>query len=147
MHAFIDTSYFFARLVQRDQWHSKAKRAAASANLVAVTSSLVVNETASLLQAKGMFSAALTFLRGIRGAPDIRIIYVDPVLQAEAWDLFGKWGQMGANVVDCASFAIMRSLSIRKAFTFDQHFRAAGFETLRLARQAAREAATPVFGR
>ena len=131
MQAFIDTSYFFARLVRQDQWHSKAKKAAAAPNLAAVTSTLVINETASLLQAKGMFQAALAFLSGIRGSPEIRIIHVDPALQAEAWDLFGKWGAMGANVIDCASFAIMRDLSIRKAFTFDQHFRAAGFEILR----------------
>ena len=130
MQAFIDTSYFFARLVAHDQWHSKAKRAA-SANLAAVTSSLVLNETASLLQAKGMFPTALTFLAGVRHSEQIRVIHVDPVLQAEAWDLFGKWGATGANVVDCASFAIMRSLSIRRAFTFDHHFQVAGFEILR----------------
>ena len=91
MHAFIDTSYFYARLVQNDQWHKRAQKAAAAPNLVAVTSSLVVSETASLLQAKGKFSAAPTFLRGIRSGSEIRIIHVDPVLQAEAWDLFGKW--------------------------------------------------------
>ncbi|MBI3666788.1 MAG: type II toxin-antitoxin system VapC family toxin [Acidobacteria bacterium] len=130
MQVFIDTSYFFARLVARDQWHHKAKKAV-SRHLAAVTSSLVVNETISLLQAKGMFSAALTFLRGIRDSPDVRIIHVDPVLQAEAWDLFGRWGASGANPVDCASFAIMRSLGIKKAFTFDAHFRTAGFEILR----------------
>ncbi|MBI3696241.1 MAG: type II toxin-antitoxin system VapC family toxin [Acidobacteria bacterium] len=120
MQASIDTSYFFARLVKRDPWQ-----------LAAVTSSLVINETVSLLQARNMFSAALTFLRGIRSRPDLRIVYVDAVLQAEAWDLFGRWGATGATVVDCASFAIMRGLSIRKAFTFDEHFAAAGFEILR----------------
>ena len=130
MRVFIDTSYFFARLVERDQWHEKAKQAV-KPGLSAVTSSLVINETISLLQARGRFASALTFLRGIRSRPDMRIIHVDPVLQAEAWDLFGRWGAAGANVVDCSSFAIMHSLSIRKAFTFDEHFRAAGFETLR----------------
>jgi predicted nucleic acid-binding protein len=29
------------------------------------------------------------------------------------------------------SFAVMRKLAIRKAFTFDEHFRLAGFEILR----------------
>jgi hypothetical protein len=130
MHVFIDTSYFFARLVKRDQWHRQAC-AAAAMETTPVTSSLVVNETVSLLQAKGVLSAALTFLRGIRSTDDIRVIHVDPVLQAEAWDLFGKWGPAGVTIVDCSSFAIMRSLSIRRAFTFDEHFSAAGFETLR----------------
>src|SRR6266581_3036109 len=76
MQAFIDTSYFFARLATHDQWHNKAKRAASARNLAAVTSSLVVNETASLLEANEMFSAALTFLSGVRGSAEIRIIHV-----------------------------------------------------------------------
>ena len=130
MRVFIDTSYFFARLVVRDQWHEKAMKAVVS-HMDAVTSSVVINETISLLQAKGMLSAALAFLRGVRSSPDIRIIHVDPVLQAEAWNLFRQWGAIGANAVDCASFAVMRSLSIKKAFTFDEHFQEAGFEILR----------------
>ena len=62
-------------------------------------------------QARGFFPAAVTFLK-------------------EAWDLFARWGSAGANAVDCVSFAIMRRLSIEKAFTFDELFRLAGFETL-----------------
>ena len=130
MRVFIDTGYFFARLVARDQWHERAKKAVPP-DLEAVTSSLVINETISLLQAKGMFSAALSFLRGIRGRPGVRIVHIDAVLQAKAWELFGRWGATGANAVDCASFAVMESLSIRKAFTFDEHFEIAGFKTLR----------------
>ena len=130
MQVFIDTSYFFARMVENDQWHKRAKKAGRSYRS-AVTSSLVINETVSLLQAKGMFSAALAFLRGIRNTPEVRIIYLDPVLQSEAWDLFSRWGGSGANAVDCASFAVMRSFSIKKALTFDQHFRTAGFEILK----------------
>ena len=61
----------------------------------------------------------------------MQIVYVDAVLQSEAWDLFHRWGGSGANPVDCASFAIMRRMNIRKAFTFDQHFRTAGFEIIR----------------
>ena len=129
MLTFIDTSYFFARLVASDQWHERAKRAA-KPGLRSVTSSLVINETISLLQAKGFFSPALTFLRGIRLSSDVRVIYPDAALQSEAWDLFGKWGGSGANAVDCVSFAVMRSLRIKKAFTFDKHFHQAGFEIL-----------------
>jgi hypothetical protein len=39
-------------------------------------------------------------------------------------------GPSRANAVDGVSFAIMRKLSIRKAFSFDNHFRSAGFDTL-----------------
>lgn len=130
MNAFIDTSFYIARIMTHDQWHAKAL-CAVRPGMSFLTSSLVLNETISLLQARGFFSAAVSFLRTIRLRQDLLIIYPDAVVQSDAWDMFARWGAAGANAVDCVSFAIMRKLSIRKAFTFDEHFRTAGFETLR----------------
>jgi len=126
---FLDTCYFVAFLVPSDQWFQKAVDAA-RADFRAVTSSLVVNETVSLLQARGLLSTALAWLSGIRADPKILIIYVDAALQVEGWSLYHRYAGAGANAIDCASFAVMRSLNIKQAFTFDQHFRAAGFEIL-----------------
>ncbi len=130
MNVFADTGSFVATVLPDDQWHRAAAEAdRAGAELV--TSNLVVNETVSLLQRRGLLSVALEFLQKTREAPDLQIIYLDAPLQAEAWDLFLRYAGNGASAVDCTSFAIMRRLRIRKAFTFDRHFRAAGFETLR----------------
>ncbi len=129
MTVFLDTGYFVAFLVPRDQWFRKAVDAART-DLRAVTSSLVVNETVSLLQARGLLSTALAWLSGIRADPKTLIIYVDAPLQVEGWSLFHRYAGSGANAIDCTSFAVMRSLNIKQAFTFDQHFRAAGFEIL-----------------
>ena len=130
MTVFVDSGFYVAFLVPRDQWFDAAERAARN-TFRPVTSSLVVNETVSLLQARGLLSTALAWLSEIREDPDTQIVYVDAPLQSEAWDLFHRWGASGANAVDCASFALMRRMNIRKAFTFDQHFRTAGFEILR----------------
>lgn len=129
MTVFLDTSYFIALQMDNDQWHESAARINRS-GLRLITSSLVINETLSLLQVRGFFSAALEFLQRLRSDPDTHIVYVDSPLQAEAWDLFHRWGGAGVSIVDCASFAIMMSQRIRKAFTFDRHFRTAGFEIL-----------------
>ncbi len=129
MTVFLDTGYFVAFLVPRDQWFRKAVDAART-DLRAVTSSLVVNETVSLLQARGLLSTALAWLSGIRADPKTLIIYVDAPMQVEGWSLFHRYAGSGANAIDCTSFAVMRSLNIKQAFTFDQHFRAAGFEIL-----------------
>jgi len=126
---FLDTSYFVAFLVPRDQWFQEAVHAART-DFRAVTSSLVVNETISLLQARGLLSTALAWLSGIRADPKTLIIYVDAALQVEGWSLYHRYAGAGANAIDCTSFALMRSLNIKHAFTFDQHFRAAGFEIL-----------------
>jgi predicted nucleic acid-binding protein len=130
MNAFVDTSYYIARVMPRDQWHAKAVRAVRP-GIGFITSALIVNETISLLQARGLFSAAIAFLQEARANKDVLIIYPDAALQTEAWDLFARWGGAGANAIDCVSFAIMRKLSIKKAFTFDEHFHTAGFDILR----------------
>jgi predicted nucleic acid-binding protein len=130
VNAFVDTSFYIARIMPRDQWHAKALRSVRP-GVAFITSALVINETISLLQARGLFSAAIAFLREARLNQDVLIIYPDAALLSEGWDLFARWGGAGANAVDCVSFAIMRKLSIRKAFTFDEHFHTAGFEILR----------------
>jgi predicted nucleic acid-binding protein len=129
MRVFVDTSFYIACALPRDQWRQRAADAP-HPGMSFVTSSLVINETAALLQRKH-FSAALTFLHEVRANLELEIVHLDAGLQSEAWDLFSRWGAAGATPVDCASFAIMKRFSIRKAFTFDEHFQKAGFEILR----------------
>ena len=125
----MDTSYYVARILPKDQWHAAALKTVQK-GMTFFTSSLVINEVVSLLQSRGYRSVALTFLERVRHSEEVQIIYPDPVMQAEAWDLFGRWAGSGANAVDCVSFAMMSRMGIQKAFTFDAHFRAAGFETI-----------------
>ena len=47
-----------------------------------------------------------------------------------AWLAYENREAYGAGIVDHVSFMIMRRLGVSKAFTNDQHFRAAGFEAL-----------------
>jgi uncharacterized protein len=129
MRVFVDTAYYIARAMPRDQWHKAAVKAVRP-GMTFFTSSPVVNEAISLLQARGHFSAALTILDRVRQSDDVQILYADAALQEEAWDLFGEWGGSGASAVDCLSFAMMNRMGIRRAFTFDDYFRAAGFEIL-----------------
>ena len=126
MTVFVDTSYFIARMQASDQWHAAAV-AADDPTLDLVTSSAVINETITLLQKRGFLSLALDFLREIRSGSDITVVYIDAAIQAEAWDLYARYSGHGAGGVDCTSFAMMRRLGIKRAFTFDKHFRAAGF--------------------
>ena len=114
----------------QDQWHRAAVRAVGP-GMRFFTSSLVINETITLLQRRGFFSASLEFLQQTRANEDLEIVYPDFMLQSNAWELFEQWGGSGASAVDCVSFAIMKRHGIRKAFTFDEHFRKPGFEILK----------------
>jgi len=129
VRVFVDTSYYVARIMTRDQWH-RAALDAPKPGMIFFTSSLIINEVVSLLQSRGYLSAALLFLERIRQSEEVQVVHPDPMLQAEGWDLFCRWGGGGANAVDCVSFAMMGRLGIRKAFTFDGHFRSAGFQIL-----------------
>ena len=130
MKVFVDTGYYYARIDRSDQRHAAACRAVRP-GMIFVTSNLVVNETVALLQRRRLLPASLTFLRELRTAGSVELIHIDAVLQAQAWELFHRWSASGATPVDCSSFAVMRSLAIRKAFSFDTHFRDSGFEILR----------------
>jgi uncharacterized protein len=48
----------------------------------------------------------------------------------ETWECYHRREGNSAGIVDCVSFVVMRRLGIVQAFTNDEHFRAAGFETL-----------------
>ena len=129
MTVFVDTSYFIALMQASDQWHAAAV-AADNPDLNLITSNEVVNETISLLRARNFLSLALDFLREIRLGSEIYIVYVDAAIQSAAWDLFAKFAGAGASAVDCTSFAMMQRLGVKSAFTFDRHFRTAGFQII-----------------
>ena len=129
MTVFADTGFYIATIVRNDQ-HARLARKAAREKNAYITSALVINETLRYLQIKGYLSAALQFLLEAERGSLGQIIHVDAALQSEGWRLFHKYGGAGASPVDCVSFAIMNRFSIRRAYGFDRHFAAAGFQTL-----------------
>jgi predicted nucleic acid-binding protein len=49
---------------------------------------------------------------------------------ARAWEAYEREEAGRAGINDQVSFAVMRRIGIRQAFTNDRHFQEAGFETL-----------------
>lgn len=127
--AFADTGYWIALANPSDQWHKAAKNALREAEGI-VTTSNVIDETVTLLQWRGQFSVALEFLDRARADTGLLIVYPDADAWSESWRLLRKYGGGGASAVDCLSFAVMRRLGLKRALTFDKHFRTAGFSTL-----------------
>ncbi|MDP2727818.1 MAG: PIN domain-containing protein [Dehalococcoidia bacterium] len=55
------------------------------------------------------------------------VVFSSPEIEDEAWRLFNRYCPLGATYTDCVSFAVMALLGLERAFTFDEHFAAAGF--------------------
>jgi len=128
---FLDTVGLVALWNTSDQWHAHAERAHA---LFRQAQSNLVTTTHVLLECGN--AVARTHLRAKLTQLRIKLLeqngLIDPSEDdwKQAWDVFDRGHPGDAGIVDVVSFAVMRRLGIRQAFTNDRHFTAAGFETL-----------------
>jgi len=59
-----------------------------------------------------------------------RVIKVNDEAFKDAWRLFKKFKDKLWSFTDCTSFVLMERYRLVTAFTFDEHYRQAGFKTL-----------------
>jgi predicted nucleic acid-binding protein len=64
----------------------------------------------------------------LRSSPRTMILHVDEPTFEASWKLF--MNMRDASFTDCTSFALMKSLGLQLAFTFDSHFKKAGIKTI-----------------
>ncbi|MBI3554619.1 MAG: type II toxin-antitoxin system VapC family toxin [Elusimicrobia bacterium] len=129
---FIDTGAFLGRYLPSDQFHERA--AAAWEQLAArrercLTSNFVLDETLTLLARRADYAFAAERARHIWSSQALEILRPSQRAELEAIDLFEKYADQKVSFTDCVSFALMKESRAKKAFTFDRHFAAAGFET------------------
>jgi uncharacterized protein len=127
---FVDTGGFYALQVPNDRWHSAAvstlQEALASKRLL-ITSNQVVGETYTLLLKTHGHRAAWKFRDTLSLSTRLEIVWIDELVEKEAWALLKKYSDQAFSFVDGTSFALMRQRRIKHAFAFDAHFAAAGF--------------------
>jgi predicted nucleic acid-binding protein len=130
---FVGTSGFYALLVQADPMHKRAsefvKKAAQSKGCV-VTSDYILDETETLLKARGQGYLADAFFQTVFTSKACQMEWMDPNRFAQTHQFFLKHHDKDWSFTDCFSFLIMRSSSLRAALTTDAHFRQAGFHAL-----------------
>jgi predicted nucleic acid-binding protein len=128
---FLDTVGLLAVWDTSDQWHALAEQIfdrLLRDNIPLVTTSFVLLECGNAASRRPYRHRANALRIQLREAG----LLIDPAeseIEA-AWAAFDRGEAGNAGIVDCLSFAIMRRLGIRQAFTNDRHFIAAGFETL-----------------
>lgn len=148
---FVDSGAFIALGVASDERHAAAQHMYNTLlrdGVRLVTSNHVVDETCTWLlrRVSRGHHAALEFGRSIGRAAALAdlaelsivdsssnslvVVYSTPSIERVAWDIFARYDTAGFSFTDCVSFAVMQSLDIKKAFTFDAHFGVMGLEML-----------------
>jgi uncharacterized protein len=129
---FIDTGALLGLHRPQDQYHRESSRLWPTLEPPLMTNNHVVDE----------FATALARLAGLPYAADrVADLYASPVIdvvgstredELEALRWMRKYADQKVSFTDCISFAMMRRHRIRTAFTFDRHFRDAGFQVIGL---------------
>jgi predicted nucleic acid-binding protein len=130
---FLDASGWFGALSPRDQHHPVAldvyHRLLAERGTRLVTTNLVVAEVHALLVRAGGAAAGLQFLDRLRHDLSHEVVWSTPDLEQAAADRWLRaFRGVTFSLTDAVSFEVMRTAGLRRAFTFDRHFEAAGFE-------------------
>lgn len=95
-----------------------------------VIANLVLAETITLIRYYLHHSAAVRFWYTLWQLIEnglVELIRIDEIHETAAWEIFEKYADQTFSYTDCTSFAVMRALDLRRAFTGDQHFATMGF--------------------
>jgi uncharacterized protein len=126
MMVFVDTGAWFARYVPADPSHPRIK-ACLDANVEPLlTTDYCVDETLTLLVARGRFRLATEVGRAMFEAGMTRIHFLTPDQIHRAWTLFQRHSAAGWSFTDCTSKIVIDDLGIKLAVTLDAHFQQFG---------------------
>jgi predicted nucleic acid-binding protein len=127
---FVDTSGFYALLVKRDSCHEAAREflsKAAKRRAPFITTDYVIDETATLLQARGHTHLLKGFFDSVLSSNACTVKWTDTERFSDTVSFFLKYLDHSWSFTDCLSFRVMKELRLSDALTKDIHFEEAGF--------------------
>jgi uncharacterized protein len=120
---FVDTSAFFAMATKRDQRNGAALelwRRLVKERTSLITTNFVAAELHALVLTKIGASEANEILRQLDRS-DTAIVRADLADELRAREIVSQFTDHEYSLTDAISFAVMDRLSLRRAFTFDDH--------------------------
>ena len=90
----------------------------------------MVDELATLLGRIAGFRYSADRVQDLYASGSIDVLASTREDEVEAIRWMRKYGDKEISFTDCVSFALMRRLGIDRVFTFDRHFRDAGFQII-----------------
>jgi len=130
---FLDSSGLFAFLAKNDDKHKKASiiiRKSVKNGVHLITTDYILDETATLLKARGFMHIVPNLFDGIMSSKACRIEWMDQDIFNMTKAMFLRYKDKSWAFTDCFSFIIMKNLGITDALTKDSHFLEAGFTPL-----------------
>jgi uncharacterized protein len=127
---FVDTGAFLALYLKRDQYHRQASKIFPSLPRPFSTSNHIVDELATLLGRIAGYRYAADRISDVYASESIEVLSSTREDEVEAIRWMRKYADKEISFTDCISFAMMGRLGIRAVFTFDRHFRDAGFQII-----------------
>jgi predicted nucleic acid-binding protein len=130
---FVDTGAFIGRLLATDPYHDQALSLwdqLAGRRERFITSNFVFDETFTMMARRAGYRYAAEKARRLYATPTLLILRPSEEHELVALDFFEKYADQKVSFTDCVSFALMKVHGLRRAFSFDRHFRDAGFETI-----------------
>ncbi len=136
MLVFVDSSALKANYDSGDGFHARARElmhriAARETDITGfVTTDYVLDEAITLTRFAHSHGKAVELAEATTTSKFVKVVYSDEVLFSEGMRMFKQHSDKEWSLTDCVSFATMGRYGVRTAFTFDAHFKQAGFVTV-----------------
>jgi predicted nucleic acid-binding protein len=133
---FVDSSALKANYDSGDDHHSKAnelmrKIASRETEVTSfVTTDYVLDEAVTLTRFAHSHGKAVELAKATLSSRFVKMVYCDEEVFTEGMEVFERHSDKEWSLTDCVSFATMKRYAVKTAFTFDAHFKQAGFATV-----------------
>jgi predicted nucleic acid-binding protein len=127
---FVDTGAWIARFYPADQHHAVARQWFAQNQQPLLTTDYIVDETLTVLKARGEPARALQLGALFFTGQLTRLYYLTEGDVLSAWQIFRQYTDKDWSFTDCTSKLVLERLAIAQACSFDQHFRQFGTVTV-----------------
>lgn len=127
---FVDSGAWYAIFIQTDPDHEAAFGWYSINDSPLFTTDYVIDETLTLFRARGQISKALEVGAMFFAGELAEIHFLTPAEIEDSWEVFRRFGDKRWSFTDCTSKAVMESLGIATAFSFDRHFHQFGTITV-----------------
>lgn len=123
---FVDTSAWFASLVEEEPHFQRLDAWISQPPGLLVTTDYIVDELLTLLKFRGYRKVAVEFGASMLDGSACQLEYVQQADIARAWLLFASARASDWSFTDCVSRVVMQRLNITTACSLDHHFREFG---------------------